>query len=414
MGRPPSRAVARRQTRLTAARPSGFNGGRIRAAMFHSFLSDGEKFYSWGQPLGASLRHVQKLRPEPDVPFYAGETIKPDDSVLLLTGTFKVALGDSIWLISFVRDWYRWRAQRRGQVRVGVSEISQPLYRAFLPQAIELCLQNVPEKEFLATTYKLPGLQFPLDRGGGIKSWAMNRSMVSWLYQSCGMVFDGLPDWGEFAPPAVLDPPKAFFRRIGVPSEPFIFFQANSTSRTRTLSPASRLKLMQHLLAHYGRPVYLVDTEEHNAELAKLPGVRTFFGKLSALDVFTLGAQAELIVSPDTLGIHLGEAFRRPAVGILGPTPPQHMAWGYRVPAFIYGSGFCANRPCGHTSFLPRKTKCPTRDLEFCAVTEDIDLALFDRAVERTRENLARAHWTPPRPPLSLREEPAVMHPFGA
>jgi hypothetical protein len=381
--------------------------------MFHSFLCDGKKFYSWGQPLGASIRHVRQLRPEPDVTFYSGEVVRATDSILLLTGTFRLALGDSIWMISFARDWYRWRAQRRGHMRVGVAEASQALYRTFLPEAVELCLQNVPEKEFLATTYKLPGLQFPLDSGGGIKSWAMNRSMVSWMYQSCGMVFDGLPDWGEFAPPAVLNPLKSFFQRIGAPVEPFTFLQGNSSSRTRTLSPALRLKLARHLLAQYGRPVYLVDTEGNNSELAKLPGVRTFFGKLSALDVFTLAAQADLIVSPDTLGIHLGEAFRRPSVGILGPTPPQHMAWGYRVPAFIFGSGACQNRPCGHTTFLPRKTKCPTRDLEFCAVTEDVDLALFDRAVERTQENLARAHWTPPRSPLSLREEPAIMQPFA-
>jgi len=381
--------------------------------MFYSFLSGNDKFYCWGMPMGISQSHARQLRAEPEVPFYQGEPVQPEDSILLLTGGYHVALGDSIWLISFARDWHRWRAQRRGRMRVGVAESSQPLYRAFLPAAIKVCLQNIPEKEFLTVTHKLPGLQFPLEPGGGIKSWALNRSMVSWLYQCCGMIFNGLPDWGEFAPPAILDPPKSFFRRLGTPNERFILFQGNSTSRTRTLSPALRMKLIQHLLAQHGLPVYIVDTEAHHHEVAKLSGVRTFFGKLSTLAVFALGARADLIVSPDTLGIHLGEAFRRPTVGILGPTPPQHMAWGYRVPAFVFGSGFCQNKPCGHTSFLPRKTKCPTRDLEFCAVTENIDLAVFDRAVARTRENLARAHWTPPRPPLSLREEPAVMQPWA-
>jgi ADP-heptose:LPS heptosyltransferase len=106
-----------------------------------------------------------------------------------------------------------------------------------------------------------------------------------------------------------------------------------------------------------------------------------------AESIFTLAYNSELIVCPDSAGLHLGEAYKIPTVCIMGTLPASYIASKYKIPSFIYGEGYCPYKPCGIVQNLPKTSKCPTGTTDYCRVFDDIDLKLFDQCIEKTIAN---------------------------
>ena len=84
--------------------------------MYWSFKHNQVQYISWGQPRCIPNNEVFDLKPRFDIPVYRGEEISSNDSIcMLMQGDATLGLGDSIWLISFMRDVYRLKARRRAK-----------------------------------------------------------------------------------------------------------------------------------------------------------------------------------------------------------------------------------------------------------------------------------------------------------
>jgi hypothetical protein len=356
--------------------------------MYWTWDHAGESMVSWGQPRSIPREQVGNLQPDYSVKVYAGEEIRPEDSVIFsMQGDATLGMGDSIWLISFIRDVYRVHGRRRCRMDVATSETIGRFYARFLPSSIRLVPEYLSKQAFDAYTHKLPAMYYWKERDEADRSWTDNRSILERLYRLVGIQYEGLPDFGEFTDEKILYPNDEFYRRLGIGrEEKYVFLQWHSSGEPKNLPPKTNIKLLRHITQKYGLKVYVIGRLSGLDRLEEIPGVVNLSKKTLAEDVFSLAFGAEFIVSPDSAGIHLGEAYRVPAVGIMSTLPPVYVAQQYKIPAFLFGAGFCPHKPCGVVTHLP-KDKCPNGNGHYCAVLDDIDLDLFDRCVEQTFAN---------------------------
>ena len=155
--------------------------------------------------------------------------------------------------------------------------------------------------------------------------------------------------------------------------------------------------------------VYVIGRLNALKALEKIPGVVNLANKTNGLDVFSLAFSAEFLVSPDSAGIHLGEAYKIPAVGILATLPPVYICSKYKIPAFMFGSGKCRHSPCGVVHMLPKDTRCPEGTENYCRVLEEINLNLFDKCVTKSFENRRNLRNKKPLNFYNAQEEPIIL-----
>lgn len=353
--------------------------------MYWSCIFNGTKYYSWGQP---QLPNASSIQPE-YIPVYCGEKVNSNDKAILLhNGNSKFGLGDFIWLTSFLREWNLLKGRNKCPITFGSSEIIVKLIRNFLPPIVQYTKALVQEDVFQQHNHKLASLYYWPDRDGSDKSWIRNRSIVSRSFAWAGMQYEGLPDWRIFSPNQIIYPDQDFYNKLQIDeNENYVFFQWHSSGKAKNLPNQINIKLLQLLAQLDYDKIYVIGMYDNLDQLERINKVINLSGKTSCLDVFTLAANASLIISPDSGGIHLGEAFRVPAVGITATLPPNYIAYKYKVPAFITGSGFCPYKPCGHVHDLPHG-KCPNPSLDYCQVLENIDQKSFLLAIQKTRDNV--------------------------
>jgi hypothetical protein len=361
--------------------------------MYWTFDYKGEKYVSWGQPRSLPKNEVKNLKPDYSVKIYSGQEIKPEESVLfMMQGDSSLGLGDTIWLITFMRDIYRIKGRRRCNFSFASSKIIQEFYSHFLAKTIKFLPEFITKKQFDSFTYHLPAMYYWKDESVADKSWVDNKSILQRLYDWSGMTYDGLPDFGDFTNQEILYPNDEFYKRLGInKKDKYIFFQWHSSGHAKNLPPKSNIKILTHLVKKYPYKVYVIGRLSCLKAIEKIPNVINLSNKTTGLDVFSLAFGAEFLVSPDSAGIHLGEAFRIPTVGILATLPPAYIASKYKIPAFMFGSGKCRHKPCGVVHELPKDTRCPKGTGNYCKVLEEINLNLFDKCVEKSFEN--RRNW---------------------
>jgi len=68
--------------------------------------------------------------------------------------------------------------------------------------------------------------------------------------------------------------------------------------------------------------------------------------------------------------------------------PPVYVAKNYKIPTYMFGSGKCPYKPCGHIDKLPIETKCPKDTKKYCRVMDDIDLELFQKCINKSFKNI--------------------------
>lgn len=357
--------------------------------MFWTFDYQGKEYISWGQPRSLPKEEVSNIKSRFDLSVYQGEEIKRGESVLYsMQGDATLGMGDSIWLMTYLREIYNIKGRRRCQLDVATSESIAKFYSNFLPNAFNFIDEYVLKEDFDKYDHVLPAMYYWKDKDEADRSWNDNKSILERLYNLVGVEYCGLPDWSDFTPHEILNPPDDYYEKLGIKKEDrYVFFQWHSSGIPKNLPPKSNIKLLQHITKKYGLKCYVIGRLTVLDDLEKIPGVINLSNKTTAEDVFSLAANAEFIVCPDSAGVHLSEAYRVPGVAIMSTLPPVYIAHKYEIPAFMFGSGFCPFRPCGVVTHLPLKDKCPPGTKNYCAVLEDIDLEVFDNCLTKSFSN---------------------------
>jgi len=355
--------------------------------MYWKFKHKEIELVSWGQPRSLNTKEVTELSPYV-VSTYSGEQINPEDSIIFsMQGDSTLGMGDSIWLINYIRDLYSIKCRRRGNFNISTGKVVGDFFRNFIPESINFINEYVDIDVFNKTTHKLPAMYYWKEEDDSDKSWVDNKSILERLYNLTGMQYDGLLDFGDFTKEYILNPPKTYYEKLGIdPNDKYVFFQWHSSGEPKNLPPESNIKIINHLVKKYNYKVYVIGRLGGLDQLEQIKGVKNLCKKTDANDVMSLAINSELIVCPDSAGIHLGEAYKVPTVAIMSTLPPSYVASKYKIPSFMYGSGFCPFKPCGVVTKLPIE-KCPKGTKHYCAVLRQIDLNLFDKCIEKTYQN---------------------------
>jgi hypothetical protein len=331
---------------------------------------------------------VSELTPNYDIKVYQGEEIKPEHSLLYsMQGDATLGMGDTIWLISYLRDVFNIKGRRRCKLCVATSKSIARFNANFLPKNVEYLDEYMTLEKFESFDHVLPAMYYWKERDEADRSWLDNKSILERLYGLVGIEYNSLPDWGEFTPDHIMYPQNEFYQRLGIDkNDKYVFFQWHSSGNAKNLPTHTNIKLLKHITEHYGYKCYIIGRLDSLDKLNSIPGVVNLSRKTTAEDVFSIAFNSEFIVSPDSAGIHLGEAYRIPSVGIMATLPPIYIAAKYKIPTFMFGSGFCPFKPCGIVHALPLN-KCPKGTEHNCVVLQDVDLALFDKCVAQSYEN---------------------------
>lgn len=360
--------------------------------MYWSWIHNNQSYISWGKPRRTEESLVINLKPRYDIPIYNGTPIKSEESIIFsMQGDSSLGLGDSIWLINFMRDIYSLKCRRRARFLFFSSPWVLKFYSNFLPSSFEMREEYITEQEFNTITYKLPAMYYWHDTNDNVdRSWIDNRSLVERLYNWTGMKYDGLLDWGDFTNEKILYPANDFWADLNLnKKDKYVYFQWHSSGHTKNINPRENIKIIKHIIKNYGYKVYVVGRLKCLDILNEIPGVVNLSGKTEgkAESLFTLAFNSEFIVTGDSAGLHLSEAYKIPSVCIMATLPPVYVASKYKIPSFMFGSGHCPYSPCGIVHHLPKETKCPKDVGDYCKVFDNIDLNLFDRCVKQSFKN---------------------------
>jgi len=379
--------------------------------MFWTFMHQGTVKTSWGRPRSIPANEVSDLKPNYDVKVYQGEEIKAGEDIFFsMQGDATLGFGDSIWLISFLRDILTIKVPRRSSLHLATGVDIGNFYKHFLPSSVVWTEEYISKEEFDGFKHVLPAMYYWREIDGGDRSWVDNKSILERLYNLTGVEFRGLPLFEHFTPDAILYPEDAFYQRLRInKGEPYCFFQWHTSGPPKNIPPEQNIELLRHITQNYGLKCYVIGRLRSLDRLEEIEGVRNLNNITLAEDLISLARNADLIVSPDSAGVHLGEAYRVPTVGIMSSLPPSYIASKYQIPAFMYGSGFCPFRPCGYVIELP-KDKCPKESPKhYCNVLTKIDLNLFDKCVEKTRNNRRIWRSSPGQDFYESENQPLVM-----
>ena len=349
--------------------------------MYHSFLLNTKTYVEWGKPGNKEATDLKHLTVE----MYNGSD-RPEDVVCLMPGNSACGLGDSIWMISYLRDFFHLKMHYKGSLEFCSSKAIINFYRQFLPIQIKLYESPMELTTFQNFKTKIPSMFYWTEGDGADRSWVDGESIISRLYKSVNMQYPGLPNWFDFTPEHILDPDNNFYENLNLKKdEPYILYQWHSSGPTKNLTPATSIKVIRHLAKK--QKVYVVGRLKNLDCLNEIPNVTNLSGKTEghAEHLFTLASKAELIVCPDSGLLHLGEAYKIPCVCLLSVLPPSFIAKNYKIPAFLYGSGFCSHKPCGFLRQVPTPYCPPTQG--YCRVFDDINLQELDKKIDETLKN---------------------------
>lgn len=143
---------------------------------------------------------------------------------------------------------------------------------------------------------------------------------------------------------------QQFFSELGWPAKRYVILNIGGGWPTKVLSASQWLEIIGGLKPDY--PLVLLWGNEQEGEmaatLARQSGVAlAFFMNFSDLICFV--SRARLVISGDTLALHLAAMTRTPAVGIFGPSSPQRNGPLFPRSRAIFQEqecSFCYRREC--------------------------------------------------------------------
>ena len=108
--------------------------------MYWTFSYDGKSYVSWGSPrLEPYKSQATNIKERYDINIYHGDMIGPNETACwLMQGDATLGLGDSIWLINYLRDVYRIKGRRRCNFKIISDGWVHDFYKNFIPKSFEL------------------------------------------------------------------------------------------------------------------------------------------------------------------------------------------------------------------------------------------------------------------------------------
>jgi heptosyltransferase-1 len=149
---------------------------------------------------------------------------------------------------------------------------------------------------------------------------------------------------------------QQFLSELDWPAQGYLVLNVGGGWPTKVLSAAQWLEIINGLRP--GRRLVLLWGDEREKELAAMlarqSGVAlAFFMNFSDLICFV--SRARLVISGDTLALHLADMTRTPTVGVFGPSSPQRNGPLFHRSRVIFKEqecSFCYRRKCDTTSCL--------------------------------------------------------------
>ena len=357
--------------------------------MYWSFKRDNKVYASWGEPRSVPKDSYTKLQPRFDIMMYKGEPIYSSDSIIqMMQGDHTLGIGDSMWIVSYLRGMWK-NKDHNENFHFVTTEYKIPFFKQFLPDSFTFHSEYIEWDKFAEFDHVLPGMYYWKEIADGAdRSWLDNKSLLERMFMWAGVPYDGLPNWSEFTPQRILEPDEAFYKKLGILKEDkYVFFQWHSSGRPKNLPPAANIRIIRHIIKKYKLKVYIIGHLSCLGALEEIDGVVNLSRKTEVDDLFSLAANAEFIVCPDSAGVHLSEAYQVPCVCLMSVLPPSYIASKYKIPTFMFGRGHCPHKPCGVVGALP-KDKCPTGTKNYCRVFDIIDLVQFDDCVTKSYSNI--------------------------
>jgi ADP-heptose:LPS heptosyltransferase len=167
-------------------------------------------------------------------------------------------------------------------------------------------------------------------------------------------------------------------RRLCGPGD-FALIHAGTARPEKYWLPERWARVIEHLHHQHGLPCILTggsDSQEraHLAEIerASAAPVQNLAGKLDLLELAALVSEARLVMSVDTVVVHLAAAFQRPQVALFGPTNPFH--WRPRHPGAIVFTAATPGAPLHNPT--PRMKGAPMDQLSTDPIIRATDALL--------------------------------------
>lgn len=358
--------------------------------MFWSFKREGKEYVSWGQP--RNVDNFYDYMPRFDALVHYKEKIYPNDRcVSIMQGDGSFGVGDSIWLIQYYRLIYKHLLHTDSSFTFVSSKKYIELFGYFLPKQFKFYEEYMLWDEFIEYDHLFPTLYYWKNLADGSdKSWTDNQSILQRMCTWSGIPYDGLEDWRDFSPQSVLYPNSQYFDYFGIDRDrPYILIQWHSSGQPKNIAPKVIFDIIDHLQKRFKNHQIVIIGTYDSLKLIRKKDVIVTVGKTSILDLFSLAANAKLIVCPDSAAMHLAEAYKVPCVCIMSVLPPIAVASKYRIPAFMFGRGYCPYAPCGFVHHLPKETHCPKEVKNYCALMSSINFHLFDECIDKTIINAA-------------------------
>jgi heptosyltransferase I len=242
------------------------------------------------------------------------------------------------FLIGFVRHW-----RRRFDLLIDFQGLVKSALLAFLLGGSRLGFGRKNVREPLAALfYSRRAGFFPEDRHVIFK----NIHLLSML---------GITETAVTYPlkkPAASRRLQQLLAEIGWPGQRYVILNVGGGWPTKVLSPSQWLEIISALKPDF--PLVLLwgndQEKEMAAALARQSGATLAF-LMNFSDLICFISRALLVVSGDTLALHLADLTQTPAVGIFGPSSPQRNG-----PLFSHSRTIFQQQPC---SFCYRR-KCAT------------------------------------------------------
>jgi len=154
---------------------------------------------------------------------------------------------------------------------------------------------------------------------------------------------------------------------------PYAIYQCATSNPLRSLKEEASVNLIRELSKATPKLTWVVLFDQFLPEgytkpLMEDKNPRIIPARLSSFrEMLSVVYNAQAVVSPDTLSVHLAGAFNIPTIGLWGPTGSKYRTKYYSTHAEILNHGACPHAPCMYTGTgLPHY--CPSKDEGQCSV----------------------------------------------
>lgn len=158
--------------------------------------------------------------------------------------------------------------------------------------------------------------------------------------------------------PVAFDPDKPFLTMpAGNSIGPRLVLIAPGASYPEKQWGVEKFHQLAKALLDYGYAVGLIGgpTDVGTASsIAEALPLQNFVGRMALRETARLIASVGLVISGDSIALHLAAAIGTPSIGLFGPTPPKQWAPRGKVHRLIYHPPECS--PCSHFGHIP---PCP-------------------------------------------------------